>query len=123
MYVGIPWATGRATRLAAAAHQRLASIPGVEMVTPAGHGGTLVSFRIAGWPAVDASKELTARVFAIIRDLPTLDALRISIGFWTTEEELERFARAVELLAAHTPETIPARRTLAVLGSDGEPLT
>jgi L-cysteine/cystine lyase len=123
MYVGIPWATGRATRLAAAAHQRLASIPGVEMVTPAGHGGTLVSFRIAGWPAADASKELTARVFAIIRDLPALDALRISIGFWTTEEELERFARAVELLAAHTPETIPARRTLAVLGSDGEPLT
>jgi hypothetical protein len=44
------------------------------------------------------------------------------VGFWNTEEELERFAGAVELLAAHTPDTIPARRTLAVLGSDGQPL-
>jgi L-cysteine/cystine lyase len=122
MFVGLPWATARATRLGALARDRLASIPGVEMVTPAGHGGTLVSFRIVGWPAAEASKELSARVFAIIRDLPALDALRISLGFWTTEQELERFCRAVELLAAHTPETMPARRSLNVLGSDGEPL-
>ena len=39
-----------------------------------------------------------------------------------TEEELERLAATVELVAAHTPETIPARRTLAVLGADGRPL-
>jgi L-cysteine/cystine lyase len=122
MYVGIPWATARATRLAGEAYQRLAAIPGVRMVTPAGHGGTLITFRIDGWPSAEANKELSARIFAIVRDLPSLDALRISIGFWTTEEEIERFARAVELLAANTPETIPARRTLTVLGSDGEPL-
>ncbi len=122
MYVGIPWATARATRLAAVAYERLAAIPGVRMVTPAGHGGTLVTFRIDGWPAAEAAKELAARVFAIIRDLPALDAIRISLGFWTTEEEIERFCRAVELLAAHTSDTIPARRTLTVLGSDGEPL-
>jgi L-cysteine/cystine lyase len=122
MYVGVSWATARATRLAKAAHERLAAIRGVEMVTPVNHGGTLVTFRIPGWPAAEAVKELSARVFAIIRDLPALDALRISIGFWTTEDELERFCRAVELIAAHTPDTIPARRTLNVLGSDGEPL-
>lgn len=122
MYVGIPWATARATRLGALAWQRLAGIPGVDMVTPPGHGGTIVTFRIAGWPAAEAVKELSARVFAIVRDLPALDAIRISLGFWTTEEEIERFAGAVELLAAHTPETMPARRMLNVLGSDGEPL-
>jgi len=61
-------------------------------------------------------------VFAIIRDLPPIDAIRISVGFWNTEEELERFAAAVELLAGHTPETIPPRRTLTVLGSDDQPL-
>ena len=61
-------------------------------------------------------------MFAIIRDMPTLDALRISVGFLNTEEELERFASAVELLAAHTPETIPPRKTLTVLGSDDRPL-
>jgi hypothetical protein len=44
--------------------------------------------------------------------------LRISVGFWATDAELERFAEAVELLALHTPETMPARRTLTVLGQD-----
>jgi L-cysteine/cystine lyase len=122
MYVGLPWALERAGRLAAAAWSRLASIDGVSMVTPPGHGGTLVTFRIAGWPAAAAVAELAPRTFAIIRDLPPIDAIRISVGFWTTEEELERFAEGVELLAAHTPETIPPRRTLAVLGSDGRPL-
>jgi L-cysteine/cystine lyase len=122
MYVGLPWALERAGRLAAAAHARLAAIPGVSMVTPSGSGATLVTFRIAGWPAAAAVAELAPRVFAILRDLPPIDAIRISVGFWNTDDELERFASAVELLAAHTPEDLPPRRTLAVLGSDGRPL-
>ena len=122
MYVGLPWAHERAARLAGAAADRLASIPGVSLVTPRERMTTLVTFRIAGWPAATAVAELGSRAFAILRDLPMLDALRISVGFWTTEEELDRFAEAVELLAAHTPESIPSRRTLTILGSDDRPL-
>lgn len=122
MYVGLPWALERAGRLASAAADRLAGITGVTLVTPRGASGTLVTFRIAGWTAAEAVGELGPRVFAIIRDLPPINAVRISVGFWNTEEELERFAEAVELLARHTPDTIPPRRTLTVLGSDGEPL-
>ena len=108
MYVGFPWALERAARLAAAAYERLVAIPGVRMVTPPDHGGTLVTFRIDGWTAAAAVAELGSRVFAIIRDLPPIDAVRISVGFWNTEEELERFAAAVELLASHTPDDDPA---------------
>ena len=122
MYVGLPWAMDRAARLAAGAWSRLAAIDGVAMVTPPDNGGTLVTFRIGGWSAAQAMAELGPRVFAIARDLPPIDAVRISVGFWNTEEELERFAACVELLAAHTPESIPPRRTLTILGSDGEPL-
>ena len=122
MYVGFNWALERAARLAASAYERLAAIPGVRMVTPPDQGGTLVTFRIDGWTAASAVGELGPRVFAIIRDLPPIDAIRISVGFWNTEEELERFAAAVELLAGHTPATIPPRRTLTVLGSDDQPL-
>ena len=122
MYVGLPWAHERAARLAHAAADRLAAITGVTVLTPRDAMATLITFRVAGWPAADAVRELGARTFAIIRDLPALDAVRISVGFWNTEEELERFARGVELLAAHTPESIPPRRTLAVLGSDDSPL-
>jgi selenocysteine lyase/cysteine desulfurase len=46
-----------------------------------------------------------------------VDALRISVGFWTTEDELERFLDGVRLLAAHTPESIPPRRTLTIINS------
>jgi L-cysteine/cystine lyase len=121
MYVGLPWAHDRASRLAATAVERLSSIDGVSLITPAASMATLITFRIAGWPAADAVRELGSRTFAIVRDLP-IDAIRMSVGFWNTEEELERFARGVELLAAHTPESIPPRRTLAVLGSDDSPL-
>jgi L-cysteine/cystine lyase len=122
MYVGLPWAMARAGALAAAAYDRLAAIPGVGMVSPRSALGTLVTFRIDGWSAAAARPELGSRAFAIIRDLPTIDALRISVGFWNTEAELDRFAETVELLARHTPDTIPARRTLAVLGGDDGPL-
>jgi selenocysteine lyase/cysteine desulfurase len=77
---------------------------------------TLVTFRIAGWTPDEAQDELGARVFAITRTVAPIDALRISVGFYNTEAELERFCGAVALLAAHTPATMPARRTLAVLG-------
>jgi L-cysteine/cystine lyase len=118
MYVGLDWIHRRGQALARAAAGRLAAIPGVEVVTPRERMATLVTFRIVGWPASTALDELGARVFAIARTIGHLDALRISVGFWATEEELERFAEAVELLAAHTPESIPARRTLTILGQD-----
>jgi len=118
MYVGLDWIHARGRTLARRTAARLAAIPGVEVITPLDHMATLVTFRIATWPARPALDELGARVFAIARPIDHLGALRISVGFWATDAELERFAEAVELLAAHTPETMPARRTLTVLGQD-----
>ena len=116
MYVGLDFVHRRGTTLAAASAARLASIPGVSVLTPAHAMATLVTFRIAGWPAQVALDELGSRVFAIARTIDSLDALRISVGFFNSEDELERFAEAVALLAAHTPETLPPRRVLAILG-------
>ena len=121
MYVGLAWALDRGARLASAMADRLASIPGVGVVTPRPAVGTLVTFRIGGWTAAQALAELAPRAMAIIRDLPSIDALRLSVGFWNTEAELDRIAEVVEQLARHTPESLPPRR-LAVLGSDGRPL-
>ena len=120
MYVGLEWVYERAARLARATADRLAGIPGVELITPRHQMATLVSFRIAGWPAQAALDELSARVFAIARTLPAIDALRISVGCFDGEEELERFATAVEQLAAHTPKSLPPRRAIEILG-EGTP--
>jgi L-cysteine/cystine lyase len=117
MYVGLEYVyrTGLARALAMA--RRLAAIEGVTVLTPMERMATLVTFRIAGWSARAALDELGARVFAIARTIASLDAIRLSIGFFNSDEELERLAGAVELLAAHTPETLPPRR-LTILGDD-----
>ncbi len=116
MYVGLDFVYRRGRAMAAAAADRLAAIPGVTLLTPRHAMATLVTFRIAGWTAEAALDELGSRIFAIARTIPGLDAVRLSVGFFTTDEELDRVAEAVELLARHTPETLPPRRTLAILG-------
>jgi len=116
MYVGLEYIHRRGTALARRAADVLAAIPGVELLTPRGQMATLVTFRIAGWGPQAALDELGARVFAIARPIPRLDALRISVGFFTSDDELDRFIGAVRFLAGHTPETVPPRRTLPILG-------
>jgi L-cysteine/cystine lyase len=116
MFVGLEWVYARGAAMARLAADRLAAIEGVELLTPRDHMANLVTFRIAGWRAEAALEELGARVFAVARTVPLVDAVRISIGFFTSEGELERFIETVALLAAHTPETLPPRRRLMILG-------
>jgi len=116
MFVGLDFVYGRGMATARRAADRLAGIAGVTVLTPPDRMATLVTFAIEGWPAADALEELGKRTFAIARVIAGLDAIRISVGFFTSDEELERFCEGVELLATHTPETIPPRRTLAMLG-------
>ncbi len=115
MYVGLDWMYRRATRLAARAADLLAAIGGVELVTPRRRMTTLVTFRIAGWTPERALDELGRRVFAIAATIPEVAALRISVGFFNTDAEIERFAAAVAELAAHTPDTLPPRPSLTIL--------
>jgi L-cysteine/cystine lyase len=118
MYVGLPWIHARGRAMAEAAVDRLTAIDGVEMITPRDRMATLVTFRIRGWDAQSALDELAGRTFAIARTIPPLDALRLSVGFFTTEDEIERVAAAVELIAAHTPETLPKRPRLTIIGQE-----
>jgi len=114
--VGLDYVHRRGPAMARRAADGLAAISGVDVVTPPHQMATLVTFRIRGWGPQAALDELGARVFAIARTIPPLDALRISVGFFTSEDELDRFLGAVGLLAAHTPETLPPRRKLPILG-------
>ena len=116
MFVGLEFVHRRGAEMARRAADHLASIDGVTLLTPRDRMAGLVSFQIAGWEPEAAMEELAARTFCIIRTLPLVHALRISIGFWTTEDELDRFLDGVRLLAAYTPETIPQRRTLTIIG-------
>jgi L-cysteine/cystine lyase len=117
MFVGLEFVYRRGAAMAHRAAELLAAIDGVELLTPRDRMAGLISFRIAGWEPQAALDELSARTFAIARTLPPLNALRISVGFWVTEDEIDRFVDGVRLLAAHTPETIPPRRSLTIVSS------
>src|SRR3990172_7593899 len=121
MHVGLAWAFERAGRIARATAARLAAVPGVTLVTPQERMATLVSFRVQGWTPLELRKELSRRVFAITRTVAAVDALRISVGFFNSEDELERFAEAVAELARHTPAPLPRRPALVMLPSDAAP--
>jgi L-cysteine/cystine lyase len=115
MFAGLPWAYERAARLATGAAERLAGTPGVTLVTPRARMATLVSFRVAGWGAEEVAVALGRRVHAIVRFIPGLDAVRLSVAFFTTDDELRRVLDAVEEVAAHTPATLPARPAIEFL--------
>lgn len=116
MYVGLEFVHRRGAAMAGRAADALVAIDGVEVLTPRDRMAGLISFRIKGWEPQAALDELQARTFCIARTLPLVNALRISVGFWTTEDELDRFIDGVRLLAAHTPESLPPRRTLTIVG-------
>ncbi len=116
MYVGLPWIHARGMAMARAAADRFAAIDNVELLTPRDAMATMVTFRIGGWDASAALDEIAGRSFTIARTILPLNAIRLSIGFFTTAEEIERVATVVELLAAHTPETLPKRPRIQILG-------
>jgi cysteine desulfurase/selenocysteine lyase len=115
MFVGLDWALDRSARLAAWLHRALRRLDGVEVLTPAERMATIVTFRLTAWGAEEAADELGRRVFAILRPFPALGALRASVAWFNTEQELERFVEAVAELGRHTPATLPRRPSLTVI--------
>ncbi len=114
MYVGLDYVWSRGPTMARRAADALAAIDGVELLTPRHQMATLVTFRIRGWDAEAALDELATRTSAIARTVMSLDAIRISVGFFTSEAEIGRFVDGVRLLAAHDPGSLPPRRTLPI---------
>jgi L-cysteine/cystine lyase len=72
---------------AAAARCRELLEPLVEVVTPA-HASTLVSFRPSGDP-VEVVAKLAERD-VVVREIPGRNLVRVSCGWWTSEDDLRR---------------------------------
>lgn len=118
MYVGLPWIYDRVGPLAASLARGLAETDGVELLTPPDRMAAIVTFRVERWSAEQIAEELSHRVGAILSVVAIRDAtpaIRASVGWWNTEEELGRFTEAVRLIAAHTPDSIPRRPALTIL--------
>jgi selenocysteine lyase/cysteine desulfurase len=82
------WRYDRALEMAASCRDRLAeSGYGEGIVTVSGQGG-LVSFEPSGDAEEAAERLYEAGV--VVRSVPTTDWLRVSCGWWTSEEDIER---------------------------------
>jgi L-cysteine/cystine lyase len=116
MYVGLPWALERAARLASDTRRRLAETPAVTVLTPQAPMATIVTARVDGWDAAALREELGRRAFAICGLVPALHALRLSVGWFNTDEELDRLLATIRELAAAGPDALPRRPALVLLG-------
>ncbi len=117
MYVGLDWVYARGAAMARRSAERLAAIPGVQVLTPIHQMATLVTFRIEGWTAASrvgraGQPRVRDRAGRSTRSTPSASAS----GSSTRRRSWSGSPRPWPLLAGHTPATLPPRRTLTILG-------
>ncbi len=96
--VGVDWATNRIAKLSKYVRELICDLPGVEIITPAGTEAGFMHFKVKGWEPSELCKILNEKKF-MVRPVPKqhLPApIRISTGFYVTEEELRLFADALK---------------------------
>jgi selenocysteine lyase/cysteine desulfurase len=86
------WAFERAHEMAERFRARLAEA-GCDVVVP-NERGTLVSWRVPADESADVVAQL-ADVGVIVRDLPGRGLVRASVGWWTSEDDLDRLVQAL----------------------------
>jgi L-cysteine/cystine lyase len=84
---------------AAGARTRLATIPGVEVITPEARQAGLVTFTVRGANPDEADARLY-EMGVTARWVPFPAALRVATGFFTDDRDLDRLAAAVSLIAS-----------------------
>ena len=96
--VNIEWITRRVPALARYVREQISAIKNIEIVTPEGTEAGFICFNIKGWDPIDLCNILNKKGF-MIRPVPkphTPTPVRISTGFYNSEEELEAFGKALK---------------------------
>ncbi|HEY5488388.1 MAG TPA: hypothetical protein VIK00_01000 [Candidatus Limnocylindrales bacterium] len=109
MYVGLDLVYRRTAALSTRLRASLLALPGVRVLNPA---PAVVTFGVDNWTVEDTVDELRRRVFAIVGLTPDGRAIRVSVGWFNTEAEIDTFVGAVREIAASTPDSIPRRLPL-----------
>jgi L-cysteine/cystine lyase len=96
----VGWSEGavRMAEVRARCVELLSDVPGVTVHAETPGAAPLVAFTVAGMGAEDVVKALEARG-VLARSLPGLDWVRVSLGYWLSDGDLERLAAALRPLA------------------------
>jgi L-cysteine/cystine lyase len=100
--IGMANIAGRITMLADRFRDGLATISGVELVSPPSGDLAcgLVVFAVNGRPSEPIADHLWQRHKVVLRSVPEPPALRVSIDFFNTEEEVDDLLEAIRRIAA-----------------------
>lgn len=93
--VGYKWLFERISSLSTYTYNALQRIPGITMLTPQPGASGLVSFMLEGRDVTEVVNRLRDHHNIYIRNIPSNKALRISTGFYNTEEEIDTLVRVL----------------------------
>lgn len=93
--VGYEWLFTRISALHDYTYNALKNVPGITMLTPEPRVSGLVSFTYGGRKAEDVVSYLRDIHNIYIRNIPSFNCLRVSTGFYNTEEEIDTLVQAL----------------------------
>jgi L-cysteine/cystine lyase len=93
--VGHQWLFERIASLSAYAYKALKEVPGLTMLTPQLGESGLVAFKLEGRDDAEIVTYLRDKHNMYIRNIPSTKSLRISTGFYNTEEEIDQLVAAL----------------------------
>jgi L-cysteine/cystine lyase len=96
--VGYQWLFERIRSLSAYAYKALKEVSGLTMLTPRPGESGLVAFKLEERDEAEVVKYLRDKHNIYIRNIPTMKSLRVSTGFYNTEEEIDQLVRALREL-------------------------
>lgn len=100
-FVGYEWLFKRISTLHTYAYHALQRVPGLTLLTPEPGASGLLAFQIEGQKETsEIVKQLSEQHNISIRDIPTTKALRVSTGFYNTEEEIDTLIEALSSIIA-----------------------
>jgi L-cysteine/cystine lyase len=96
----VGWSEGAAQMAGVRARciEALAAVPGVTIQADCEGAAPLVAFTVEGHTAVEVVEALE-KAAVLARSLPGLDWVRVSLGYWINDGDLERLAAALRALA------------------------
>ena len=94
--VGYEWLFARISSLSAYAYSSLKTVPGITMLTPTPGASGLISFSSEGRDEKEVVKQLSEKHNIYIRSIPSMKSLRVSTGFYNTEEEIDFLVQALK---------------------------
>jgi L-cysteine/cystine lyase len=93
--VGHEWLFARITELNRYAAQTLPTVPGLQLLSPRPGDSGLLAFTLEGQSSDEIVTYLNEQHHIRIRTIPEMNSMRVSTGFYNTEEEIDTLVQAL----------------------------